>query len=179
MTMKLARKEEEIDRIEEEKGQMRSSVASISTNRKDQLEELQTELLDLNSQNRDQSREILMLKNKLEEFDTMKEERFQKQQRRIADLEDEIERLYSEGRKKCDAELMGKLKNENTQLRDALRDAKSERRELRERLDGGGERSSSRNSQVLRERNLKLKQEVEKLTRRLRKLEDSITRVAV
>jgi len=39
--------------------------------------------------------------------------------------------------------------------------------------------AKSKSSQALRERNVNLKQEVEKLTRRLRKMEDSITRFAI
>lgn len=177
MTRKLAEKEEAIDRMEEEKVQMRSNVANMSSSKKDQLEELQSELFDMSSKNRNQSREIIMLKTKIDEMDAIRDDRFEKQQDRIEELEDEITKLYSEGSRKFDKESVSKLQAENHHLRETLRELKLERRQLRDRLDS--EKSSSRSSQVLRERNAKLKHEVEKLTRRLKKLEDSITRVAV
>jgi FtsZ-binding cell division protein ZapB len=72
------------------------------------------------------------------------------------------------------------LKEENAQLRETIHDIKIERRQLKERLDAlTQDKSASRSSQILRERNNVLKEEVEKLTKRLKKMEASITRFAI
>jgi hypothetical protein len=61
-----------------------------------------------------------------------------------------------------------------------VRDLKLERRQLKDRLDAlASDKNHSKSAQVLRERNLVLKEEVEKLTKRLKKMEASITRFAI
>ena len=98
-----------------------------------------------------------------------------KAQQRISELEEEVRDLQH-----IDRDAVIELKAENMQLRESIRDSKLERRSLKERLESSTQgKSSSKSAQVLRERNASLKHEVEKLTKRLKKMEDSITRFEV
>lgn len=155
-------------------------ATDVSFSRKDELKEVNDELLDIIAQNKSYAREIHELQSTIQHLSSTRGGTDSASyQRRITDLEDEIIALDNELRQQTDRESVSKLKNENSQLREFVRELKLERRQLREKCDSGSEKGGSKSSQLLREKNAKLKQEVDKLTRRLRKLEDSITRVAV
>ena len=175
-------KQDLIDRLTESLAvKEKSKVATdVSFSRKDELKEVNDELLNVMAQNKSYAREIHKLKSTIHELETSRGgPDSTSYQRRIQELEDEIMALDSELRQQTDRDSVCKLKNENSQLREFVRELKLERRQLREKCDTGSEKGGSKSSQMLREKNAKLKQEVERLTRRLRKLEDSITRVAV
>ena len=151
-----------------------------SFSRKGELDELQAELLDMTTQTKTQGREIQVLQMKLEEHETRKEEVSSKYQRKIRELEDEVRRLNETARKiSSDRDGILQLKSENAQLRETLRDVKIDRRHLKDKLDSllQDKTSISRSSQVLRDRNNELQVEVEKLAKRLKKMEASLTRV--
>ena len=172
---KLKRKEDSIKRLEEEKTQLCDNMNDVSFSRKDEMQELQDEILDLTNKTKSQAREIQSLKMKIEEHEARKEEVNVKAQRRISELEEQVRDLQH-----VDRDAVIELKAENMQLRETIRDVKLERRSLKERLESITQgKSSSRSAQVLRDRNAALKQEVEKLTKRLKKMEDSITRFAI
>ncbi|KAL3927376.1 MAG: hypothetical protein SGARI_005344 [Bacillariaceae sp.] len=69
------------------------------------------------------------------------------------------------------------LEIENNDLRQKLRDAVAERQEAEEKLrEYVAEKDGSKQVHVLRERNAALKHEVEKLTKKMRKLTDSFSK---
>jgi uncharacterized protein (DUF342 family) len=116
----------------------------------------------------------------VQERDIRKQDSCVIHQRRIQDLEDEILEHKQSGKNQGERDAFAKIQTENVKLRDSIREVKSDRRALQEKLNSLlEERSSSRSAQVLRERNQALKHEVEKLTKRLRKMEASITRFAI
>jgi chromosome segregation ATPase len=176
----LERKEENIQRLEKEKQQLCLSMNDASFSRKGELEELQAELLDMTTRTKTQGREIHVLQMKLQEHENRKEEVGMNYQRKIRELEDEICRLNETARKiSNDRDGILQLKSENAQLRETLRDVKIDRRHLKDKLDAliQDKTSTSRSSQLLRDRNNELQVEVEKLAKRLKKMEASLTRV--
>ena len=176
----LERKEENIERLEKEKQQLCLSMNDASFSRKGDLEELQAELLDMTTRTKTQGREIQVLQMKLQEHESRKEEVGSNYQRKIRELEDEIRRLNETARKiSNDRDGILQLKSENAQLRETLRDVKIDRRHLKDKLDSllQDKTSISRSSQLLRDRNNELQVEVEKLAKRLKKMEASLTRV--
>jgi chromosome segregation ATPase len=177
----LERKEEDIQRLEKEKQLLCVSMNDASSSRKGELEELQAELLDMTTKTKTQGREIQTLKMKLEEHESRNDDISSKYQRRIQELEEEIRIVNDTARKTYgDRDSILQLKSENAQLRETLRDVKIERRQLKEKFDSlTQEKTASRSAQLIRERNNELQEEVEKLTKRLKKLEASVTRYAI
>jgi chromosome segregation ATPase len=172
----LQAKETKIAQLEVQQKQSRSSLNDNSTNRHDDMEELQAELISMTSKTSTQAREIQSLKLKLEEVEARKADLEKKLQNRITELEEEIVDVTRSARPQ-DAD---HLREENNKLRKALRDVRLERRLLQDRLDSlASDKCNSKSAQVLRERNGALKDEVEKLTKRLKKMEASITRFAI
>jgi chromosome segregation ATPase len=181
LMIQLERKEEDIQRLEKEKQQLCLSINDVTSSRRGEMEELQAELLDMTTKTKSQGREIQALKMKLEEYEARKEDVSAKLNRRIRELEDEIRHLNDNARKTYgDRDSLLQLKSENAQLRETLRDVKIERRNLKEKLDSlTQDRSSSHSAQLIRDRNNELQDEVDKLTKRLKKMEASITRFAI
>jgi chromosome segregation ATPase len=176
----LVEKEEEITRLEQTKTDLRSNLAESSASKQDEVRRLESELLDLTNRTIVQAREIESLKMEVQERDLRKQDSCVVHQRRIQDLEDEILELKQSGKNQSERDAFAKVQAENVKLRESIREVKSDRRALQEKLNSLlEERSSSRSAQVLRERNQALKHEVEKLTKRLRKMEASITRFAI
>lgn len=179
LSSKLLRKEEQIDRLEEDKKQLRDTMQDTSFSRKGDMEELEAELMDLTSRTKSQARDIQLLKNKLEDQHAQKEELSKQQKRRIESLEEELHQVKSKFNKE-NRDSLTQLKAENKQLRESIRNSKMDKTVLKEKLQNyTQEKSNSRSAQVLRERNSALKMEVDKLTKRLKKMEDSITRFAI
>lgn len=175
MQAALSKKSEDIQRLESEKGHM----TRVTNSRKIEIDELQTELIDLTAKTGSQLREIQVLKMRIEDHEAFKLEREKKHQHRVLGLEEEIRTVRMDATA-AQGEDMERLQSENQTLRDSMRIVKCERRALEERLDSiMSERSTSKSAQVLRDRNTALKGEVEKLTKRLKKMESSITRFAI
>ena len=175
----LDRKEQEIARLEEERTQLCSSMNDVSLSRKDEIDELQAELVEITAKTKAQAREISSYKMEVSELRMkLKEGKGSDALKgRVKELEDEVKVLNHSVANQGDIDA---LKQENRKLRESMREVKMDRRALQDRLDSLlSDRSSSKSSQVLRDRNSALKQEVEKLTRRLKKMEDSITRFAI
>lgn len=177
---KLARKEEEVRQLEKERLQICSSMNNISSTRKDEFDELNEEVMNLTAKTASQAREIEALNFQLQEHDFRKSE-FERLNNRIEELEDEIRPVPPQRRSDIvspsDVEI---IKRENMLLRESVRDVTMERRSLQEKLEAMlTDRTSSRSTQVLRERNAALKKEVERLTKRLKKMENNMTRFAI
>lgn len=168
---KAKSQQQQIKRLEDEKSQLCTSMNDVSLTRKDEYNSLQDELMDVTNKNVVYKREIETLKRKLSDK-SGESERVLKARSR------ELEEALRLG--KChEADVEG-LRKENSKLRDTIREVKMDRRALHDKLNSiVSDKGSSKSSQVLRERNAALKQEVERLTKRMKKLEESITRFAI
>lgn len=176
----LSDKAAAVDRLESEHSHIRESITDMSVSRQDEMDELQAEVIAMTSKCSAQTREIQSLKMKIEEHEARKGEVEQKLQSRIKDLEGQIETLKRNARNTPSNGNLEHLRQENIKLREAIRDIKLERRTLKERLESfTTDKSQSKSSQILRDRNQALKEEVEKLTKRLKKMEESMTRFAI
>ena len=171
-------KEEEVRRLEKEREQICSSMNNIASSRKDEMDQLQEELLTLTSKTATQAREIQSLKMQLEEHEFRKSE-FERLKERIEELEEELRRVPTKRGDAVSQSHMEILKKENKMLRESVRDISMERRTLQEKVDALLQESSSKSTQVLRDRNAILKKEVERLTKRLKKMEHHMTRFTI
>ena len=146
--------------MEREKQQIVLSMKSMTGFRKQEIEELQIELARLKSKNKEQAREMELLR------DQPGQRHFNLQSTANSD------------------ENTASLRAENIDLRQKLVEATAERQHAETKLkqylnDRGG---CSKSVQILRERNAALKFEVEKLTKKLSKLHGDkmqVTRVMI
>lgn len=179
LLVKVRCQEQEIRRLEEERTQLCTSMNDVSINRKDEIEELRDEIMDMTTKAAAQSREIEALKSKLTDSRNHQDSVLSLR-KRIKELEEEIKVTNWASKNQIQQSDLDDLKRENSKLRDCIREVKMDRRALSDRLESLlSDKSSSKSSQVLRDRNSALKGEVEKLTSRLKKMEDSITRFAI
>lgn len=176
MKEQLAEREARISRLEVEQSQMSKSMNNVSASRQDEMEDLQAELIATTSKTSVQAREIENLKLKIAEQESQKQETEERLKQQIHSLEETIMKHRDQFQLQNDDQ----LKEENEKLRDALRDVKLERRILKERLDSlTTDKTQSRTTQHLRDRNAALSEQVQTLTKKLKKLEASITRFAI
>lgn len=172
----LEKSKDEINMLQNEKFQLCSNMTNASKSRHQEIEELQSELIERTVTTTSQAREIQTLKIKIEEQDNMKLEK-QKLHSRIKELEQEMARRNDGPTTHKEFDM---LKAENMQLRQSIQEVKGERRTLQERLDSlFSDKTNSKSSQLLRERNEALRLEVERLTKRLKKMEEGVTRFAI
>ncbi|GAX18136.1 hypothetical protein FisN_25Hh118 [Fistulifera solaris] len=167
----------DVQRLENERVELSCQLNGISVSSKNEIEALKDQLMDTSARASAQQHEINSLKMKLEEK-LREEEAILMQRDRISELEDELQELKRSIQSPVTD--VDPLKQENTRLRDSIREIQKERRSLHERLDSIlTDKSSSKSAQVLKDRNASLRTEVENLTQRLKKMEESITRCAV
>ena len=177
--MTLTSKENEIRLLKKERDQLCNSMKNVSSTRKDEMEELQEEVLKLTAKTTSQSREIQSLKMQVEDHDYRKSE-FEKLEERIEELEEDLRRASTQSSSGASHSNAAIMKAENKMLRESIRELGVERRSLQEKLEAHlAEKATSKSTQVLRERNAALKKEVEKLTKRLKKMEHSMTRFTI
>jgi chromosome segregation ATPase len=155
---------ENVRRMEMEREQICTNINSISNSKKAEIDELHEELMKKTAEAASQAREIDSLLVQVEKQKDATEEleylRF-----KVRDLE----RRTNVGMSKQE---LDKLMAENHKLNENLRKMAMERRALQEKLQAVvSEKSSSKSVQVLRERNSALKEEVERLSRRIRQSE--------
>ena len=157
-------------RLEKEKEQLVLSMSDMMKTRRDDVDDIQNELVGTSTRLANQTREISALKSRLEEGQYQTKEMGRLKQR-VTELSHELV-----SKKEADEEFDNEtLEIENSELQEKLRDVTAERWAAEAKLQqyvsdrGGG---SSRSVQVLRERNAALKLEVEKLTRKLKKMSD-------
>jgi chromosome segregation ATPase len=145
----IQEKESMIGRITSEKEQLVLSMNGMAGYRKGEIEELQSELMQMESRISEKSRLVESLNGKLEQ------------------------RNYGMQRiKRGDDNESQRLEKENSNLRQKLLEGSAERRAAEAKLmqfinDKG---TSSKSVQILRERNAALKFEVEKLTKKLARM---------
>jgi chromosome segregation ATPase len=183
----LAEKEKEIDELksaveqkygrvlllEKEKEQLVLSMNDMMKKRRDEIDELQTELMEMSTRSANQTREVQTLKLQLEESQYRKEE-MDRLRMRVTELGDQLASRSVGSSTRLGDDSTTFLEVENNELRKKLRDAVVDRQvvedKLREYVSDKGD--SSKQVQILRERNAALKNEVEKLTTKMKKLTD-------
>ena len=177
----LAKKEDDISRMENEKAQLCSSMLGASSHRKDEIDDLQNELYDMTNRAATQAREIQSLKGRIEDLQVSKKDMESRRDEEIYQLKEQLEDLRRRRGVENDSSVdVPRVQAENQRLRDVVRNLKMQKQSLQERLDSlVAKKSKSKSSQALRERNATLKQEVDKLSKRLKKMESSITRFAI
>jgi chromosome segregation ATPase len=173
----LERKEDEVRRLESEKTHLYSNIANAASYRKDEFEDMQAELIDMTSKVAEQTREIQILKGTIEDYEARKDRTEARSRDRVALLEGNLADMQQKISVNGDVDA---IKTENKRLREVIRNLKLEKRSLKDRLDSIiSDKSTSKSAQVLKERNAALKQEVEKLTKRLQKTQTTVTRFAI
>jgi hypothetical protein len=168
----LKRAIEEKDRkamlLEKEKEQLVLSVNDMMKSRRDEIDDLQKELMEMSTRSANGTREVQMLKLQIQESGYRKEE-MDRLRARVTELGDLLT-----GRRERSGSDSSSLEIENSELRKKLRDAVAERQAAEDKLrDYVTEKGGSKQVQVLRDRNAALKHEVEKLTKKMRKLTES------
>ena len=156
-----------IGRLTMEKDQLVLSMNDMTSSRRNEIDELQTELMEMSTRSANQAREVQSLKLQLEDSNFRARE-VERLRARVAELGDEVRAKEGSQSQEHTA-----LEVENSNLRQQLRQADSERQGVEEKLKQYIEEhkgGSSKSVQVLRERNAALKMEVEKLSRKLKKL---------
>jgi chromosome segregation ATPase len=162
------KKEMSLGVLIKEKEQLVMSMQNMSHSRKDELEELQIELMEMSTKAAEQSRQVQQLKSHIDDSGFRQEE-VERLRAQVRDLGEQFaEREDSHVHEKTDLEI------ECNNLRQKLHAVSLQRKTAEEKLSlvvaDQAEQASSKSAQVLRERNAALKFEVEKLTRKLRKM---------
>ena len=144
-------KDKTIADLVKEKDQLVLSMNSMSSSRKKELEELQVELMDMSTKAADQAREMYSLKQQIEDSGFRQED--------VESLRIQVRELGEQLTEREGLRVHEKtaLQVENSELRQRLRDSLADK-------------GSSKTVQILRERNAALKYEVEKLTKKLKKM---------
>jgi chromosome segregation ATPase len=160
-----------IDRLTREKDQLVLSMNDMTSSRRDEIDELQTELMGMSTRAANQAREVQAVKLQLEESSYRKEE-VERLRSRVRELGDQL--TSRDGARTHEKTA---LEVENSELRQKFRQLSTERQAAEDKLRGFVEdkQGGSKSIQVLRERNAVLKFEVEKLTKKLKKFAERKT----
>jgi len=181
----LQEKQSALNRVSAEKGQLVLSMKDMTTYRHNEIDELQHELVEMSTRAANQAREIQTLKVQLDDKEYRKDET-DRLRKRVRELNDQI--AYTQHHPQEEAADGGKKNNssrsaaqpegdndenptqlENKKLRQKLRATQVALKHAEEKLRSS-EKVNPQAMQALRDRNVTLKFEVEKLTKKLRKL---------
>eukprot|EP00536_Pseudo-nitzschia_multiseries_P015476 jgi/Psemu1/42739/gm1.42739_g len=158
-------------RLEKEKEQLVFSMQDMMKNRRDEVDDLQNELMEMTTRLANQTQEISTLKTRLEES----QYEMSRLRERVAKLSHQL--VTQNEREEDDFETS--LEMENSELRRRLNEVSAERwmaeDKLQKYISDRGNGGPSRSVQVLRERNAALKFEVEKLTKKLKNVSERIS----
>jgi len=180
LQLQLNRKIDEVSLLEREREQICSSMNNMSTSRKDEMEELQNEVMEMSIKTTSQAREIQTLKMKIEEHEFRSEELGQLRFR-CKELENELRKNEIQRHNSDHIADSHNLRQENNRLRETVRNISLERQSLQHKLETivADKSASSKSAHVLRDRNAALRKEVEKLSKRLKKMEANMTRFTI
>lgn len=154
--------------LEKEKEQLVLSMNDMMKSRRDEIDDLQKELMEMSTRSANQTREVQTLKLQLQESGYRKDE-MDRLRARVTELGDMLT-----GRKERRGSDLSVLEVENSNLRERLRAAVADCQVAEDKLrDYVTEKGGSKQLQILRERNSALKHEVEKLTRKMKKLTEN------
>jgi chromosome segregation ATPase len=171
-----------VDKLQKEREQLCVQMNSMSNAKREEIEELQADLMEKSTQITSLQRVLQGLQMQVEhQTDNTNELEYLRD--RVRELESKDPAPKSVHKQHVEVET---LKVENQKLQEQIRGLTLERRSLQEKLketvtstnsNGGG--SDSRTLQVLRERNEKLRKEVDRLTTKLENFEAKVTRIAI
>jgi chromosome segregation ATPase len=158
-------KDDMISQLVKEKEQLVLSMTDMMTSRRDEIDELQAELMEMSTRAADQVREVQNLKLQLADTGYRREE-MDKMRCQLQEMREQVsERDDSRMDEKAELEM------ENNGLRQKLRQVSLERQAGEDKLrEFIANHASSKTVQVLRERNATLKLEVEKMSKKLKKM---------
>jgi len=175
VTHKLNDKLDMVKKLEKEREQLCLQMNNMSGNRRDELEEIQSDLMEMTAKNTSLNRALQALQMQVEhqadnttELESLRAQMEKFQGRNSAGIsihkqQTQLEALY----------------DENQKLQDKLRKITYERRSLQDQLKTALSGSATRTMQVLKERNEKLRRDVERLTRKLQNGGGVVTRIAI
>ena len=158
-------KDKTIADLVKEKDQLVLSMNSMTSSRKSELEELQVELMEMSTKAANQAREMHSLRQQIADSGFCQED--------VESLRIQVRELGDQLVEREDIRMNEKtaLEVENSDLRQRLRGATLDCQAAEEKLrDSLADKGSSKTVQILRERNAALKYEVEKLTKKLKKM---------
>ena len=159
-----------VTNLEKERSQLYSQMKISSNSRRDEIDELQADLMDKSAALASLQRELQTIQMQVEhQTDNTKELEYLRE--RVRDLEKLREPKGTAKHLKVFE--IEKLEEENRKLKEQVRSITVERRGLQERLKAVVEEHNAVRTQpqVLRERNEKLKHELARLSRKLEKFE--------
>ncbi|KAG7349544.1 hypothetical protein IV203_012141 [Nitzschia inconspicua] len=164
----IENKDRKASLLEKEKEQLVLSMNDMMKSRRHEIDDLQKELMEMSTRSANQTREVQTLKLQLQESGYRKDE-MDRLRARVTELGDLLN-----GQKERKGSDVSSLEIENNDLRKKLRDIAAERQIAEDKLrDYVDDKRESKQVQVLRERNAALKHEVEKLTKKIKKLTES------
>mmetsp|Transcript_5975 Transcript_5975/g.9976 ORF Transcript_5975/g.9976 Transcript_5975/m.9976 type:complete len:951 (-) Transcript_5975:110-2962(-) len=174
---KLDEQQDNADQLQHEREQLCVQMNTMSNNRRGDLEEIQSDLMERTTENMSLKRALQSLQMQVEhQTDNSRE---------LEVLRVEVKKLEARaGPTGTALHKQGfeveKLAGENKKLRDQVRNITTERRGLQERLNAVvTEQNTNRSVHIMRDRNEKLKREVERLTQKLAKAEGGVNRFAI
>lgn len=156
--------------LERGKEQLILSMQDMVKNRRDEVDDYQNEIVEMNNRLVSETRKVSTLRSRLEQSDYPAKE-IGKLRKRIADLSRQLSASQKENTNS----------NSSTEIRELkrkLKEALTQRSMLEDKLQNlaSDRGNSSKPVQVLRERNAALKGEVERLTRQLQKVRAHVSR---
>jgi chromosome segregation ATPase len=161
----IEHQETQISQLLREKEQLVLSMNDMTSSRRDEIDELQSELMEMSTRAANQTREVEKLKQQLQENGYRKEE----MERLRSKLREMQKNPAGIGGVSNDESIAHAL--ENVELRQKLRETTLARKIAEEKLkEVDSSKGESKTVQVLRERNTALKFEIEKLSRKLKKM---------
>ena len=165
-----------VDKLTKEREQLCLQMNELSNARRDEIAELQSDLMEKTTQNTSLARAMQALQMQVEHHEgNTREVEFL--QERVKELETKPNGNGGVFKNQVELET---LSDETKKLRDMVRNLTIERRGLQEKLNAVvRDKKENRSNQVLRERNEKLRREVDRLTKKISKIEGSVTRIAI
>ena len=167
-----------VEKLEREREQLCDQMKSISCGRRDELDELQADVMQRTTEVASLKRALQAIQMEVEHNTDNKEE--------IDYLRDKVHELESQrgptGTEKHKLTYqVEKLQSDNQKLKDQVRNITMERRGLQEKMHAAlSDKTKDRSTpQVLRERNEKLRREVARLARKLEHVDGGVQRIAI
>mmetsp|Transcript_270 Transcript_270/g.433 ORF Transcript_270/g.433 Transcript_270/m.433 type:complete len:798 (-) Transcript_270:259-2652(-) len=173
--------EDQITILKKEKEQLRIRLNNLAGSNNDELDELQTELIDKTRSLSKMSRQLKTMESQLKEETEERTKELNFWKNKVKQLEAERNKQSSRGY--MSESTMNQMKNENMKLRASVAKLTKDRESLQEKIksfksDKPGQ-TSAHYVQRLKEKNSMLKKEVERLQNRSKNTNDSFSRVEI
>lgn len=163
--------------LQREREQLCVQMNGASSKRRNELEEVQSELMEKSAETQALQRAVQSLEMQVEHHTDSSRE-LEQLRTRVRELESQ-KAPTGTAKHKQEFELE-RLEELNSKLKDQVRNVTFERRSLQEKLNKVvAGKNEERTTNVLRERNEKLRREVERLNRKLQRKEGNISRIAI